>query len=85
MSHSSWTTTAALGQRDAALGLSVLREKGVDPRAVVAFVASLAGQSPPASRISAREWTPFFQASAVGTETFLLTPERLANLVSLQL
>jgi len=78
-------TGRRLAKREAALGLGRLRAAGVDPRAIIGFVAEASGQVREASareRMSAREWLPHFDPSRVGTSPIVLTDERLAGLVA---
>ncbi|HSC87686.1 MAG TPA: tRNA glutamyl-Q(34) synthetase GluQRS [Polyangiaceae bacterium] len=71
-----------LAKREAALGLGELRAAGVDPRAIVAFVARALGQADAerAERLTPREWLPAFNATAVGTEPIRLTTRALDEL-----
>ncbi|HET9932438.1 MAG TPA: hypothetical protein VFQ35_17160, partial [Polyangiaceae bacterium] len=53
-----------LAKREAALGLAELRERGVDPRAIVAFAARTSGMAVP-DLVSVREALGEYRESAL--------------------
>jgi glutamyl-tRNA synthetase len=70
-----------LAKRARDLGLAELRERGVDPRAIVAWAARSAGFSVP-DRLSAREATAAFSLGALAREPVRLDAETLARLLA---
>jgi len=68
-----------LAKRSNDVSLSELRARGIDPRAVVAWVAVTAGMQVP-ERLTAREALPEFDLARVPRSAVLLQPEALARL-----
>jgi glutamyl-tRNA synthetase len=60
-----------LAKREADLSLAELRDRGCDPRAVVAWVARSAGMDL-GDRITAREATPHFDLARLPRESVVL-------------
>ncbi len=70
-----------LAKREADLSLAELREAGIDPRAIVSWVAQSAGIALE-SRVTAAEVTPLFDLSRVPLRAIALTLDPIAELES---
>jgi len=73
---------ARLSKRDRSLALASLRERGVDPRALVAWAARSAGVAglPPEARASAAELVGRFDLARLPAEPAVFGPAELARL-----
>ena len=70
-----------LAKREADLSLAELRERGADPRAIVAWAARSAGLAV-AQRVSAADVTPLFDLARLPQQTVRLDPSTLETLVN---
>ena len=72
-----------LAKRHGALSLGELRERGVDPRAVVGLLASLSGLAPPGARCAPEELIGGFDLARIPRSPAVLAPDRVERLLAL--
>lgn len=77
-----------LAKREHSLSLLELRESGVDPRAIVTWIATLAGQLAPNERPEARRdatsWIRNFDRQKVGIQDHRLPPDPKSTLLAVR-